>query len=48
MAKEGTLTKLRGILRQRAFLFNTDDGRVSITQFILLLGLSPWQGMERG
>lgn len=48
MAKEGTLTKVRKILRQQAFLSNADDGRVSIIRFILLLGLSPWQGMENG
>ncbi len=46
MAKKGTLTKVRKILRQQAFLFNADGRRVSITRFILLLDLSPWPGME--
>jgi DNA-binding IclR family transcriptional regulator len=46
MAKEGTLTKVTKILRQQAFLSNADDGRVSITWFILRLGLSLWQRME--
>jgi hypothetical protein len=46
MSKEGTLIKIRRILRQQVFLFIAHDGQVSIARFILLLGLSPWPGVD--
>jgi hypothetical protein len=46
MDREGTLIESRKTLGQQDLLFTTDNNRVSITWFILRLGLSLWQRMK--
>lgn len=46
MGRERTLIESRKTLGQQDLLFTADNNRVSITWFILRLGLFLWQRME--